>query len=46
MGQGLEGSRWLRAALRMTPPVWFGQNVKLELKGKNKRFLGGAREVS
>lgn len=39
------GSRWLRTALQMTPPLWFGQYVKLELKGKNKRFWG-AKEVA
>lgn len=35
------GSRWLRTALQMTPPLWFGQYVKLELKGKKQEILGG-----
>lgn len=29
--------------MQVTSPVWFGQDVKWELKGKRKSYFGGER---
>lgn len=32
--------------MQVTSPVWFGQDVKWELKGKRKTYFGGGERSS